>query len=203
MSHDPRNEGEEWTAAEREVFRDLPREKEPPPGLEERLVKELRQRGRLAPARPRWIRPLLQTAAAVLLLVGGVVLGRWTDGAAGPGPEQDTEAHFMLLLYEPPGWSREAEAERVEEYGAWARRLAEEGRSVTGAPLEAVEQVLVPEPGERDATAGPDGEPEGLSLGGYFLIGADDFASAVEVAESCPHLRHGGTVVVRELALEP
>jgi len=200
VSDDPRSE--EWTAEEREIFRDLPRERVPPPGLEERLVKELRRRGRLAPANPRWIRPLLQTAAAVLLVVGGVLLGRWSEGAAG-GPEGEPQAHFMLLLYVPPGWSREAEAERVEEYGAWARRLAAEGRSVTGAPLGTVTQVLVPEHGERKETAVPEWGPEGLTLGGYFLIGAADFDSAVEVAESCPHLRHGGTVVVRALELEP
>ncbi len=36
-------------------------------------------------------------------------------------------------------------------------------------------------------------------LGGWFIVGARDEEQAIEIARSCPHLAHGGTISVREI----
>jgi hypothetical protein len=36
-------------------------------------------------------------------------------------------------------------------------------------------------------------------LGGYFIVEAKDWDAAMEIARSCPHLAHGGTIEVREI----
>ena len=48
----------------------------------------------------------------------------------------------------------------------------------------------------------PDGVPAGgaESVRGYFVIAARDEREALEIARGCPHLRHGGWIVVRPIA---
>jgi hypothetical protein len=42
--------------------------------------------------------------------------------------------------------------------------------------------------------------PPGESrLGGYFLIRAANQRTALEIARSCPHVRYGGRIVLREI----
>jgi hypothetical protein len=36
-------------------------------------------------------------------------------------------------------------------------------------------------------------------LAGYFLISAGDDATAARVARACPHLKHGGGVVLKRI----
>ena len=91
-------------------------------------------------------------------------------------------ANYILLLYESPQFSGGSR----EEYGRWAHAM--EPRVVGGEELGA-NDVLV--------TAGA---PKTDSrLAGYFLIAASDDARATEVAKACPHLRHGGAVVLRRI----
>jgi hypothetical protein len=37
------------------------------------------------------------------------------------------------------------------------------------------------------------------SLGGFFIIAARDPEQAREIASTCPHLRHGGWIVIRQI----
>jgi len=70
---------DELTPAERNALETLSREKEPSPFLEERLVRELRNRGILRPARTieltGW-RVASAAAACLLLVIAGFGLGR-------------------------------------------------------------------------------------------------------------------------------
>jgi hypothetical protein len=76
----------------------------------------------------------------------------------------------------------------VSEYRNWAIGLRKAGAEIRG-------EKLSPERHERLGPAAPGGAP----LGGYFVVSAKDWASAMEVARSCPHLKHGGTIEVREI----
>jgi hypothetical protein len=78
----------ELTPAEREAFAALPRERSPGDLLEQWIVRRLRQRGTLGPARVPgiWLRPCWLTgaaAAAVLLIGGSFVLGQWMGSRQG------------------------------------------------------------------------------------------------------------------------
>jgi hypothetical protein len=77
--------------------------------------------------------------------------------------------------------------ERVSEYRNWAIGLRKAGADIRGEKLK-------PE-GRRLGSAGPGEAP----LGGYFIVSAKDWSAAMEIARSCPHLKHGGTIEVREI----
>jgi len=83
----------------------------------------------------------------------------------------------------------EEEAARVEEYSSWARAQAGSGSLLAGEKLKDEERVLSA-PGAHE---GP------TRATGYFVVAAPDLEGAVAVARTCPHLRHGGGIVVRPI----
>ncbi|HYC31661.1 MAG TPA: YciI family protein [Gemmatimonadales bacterium] len=187
----------ELTPRERDALARLPRGPAPPAELEEATVAALRARGLLrAPSRRRrMLRAGLALAASVALFTVGVAVGR-----RGPAPSAlPAAAEYMLLLYEgaeyrspPPG----RETERVREYSAWAGERAARGELVAGEKLGDEDAVVV----------GADGVvrtlPSGAGsarLAGFFVIRARDRARAVEIARGCPHVRYGGSIVVRRI----
>jgi len=166
----------------------LPREATPPRALRERVIGDLRARGLLRFARPSRRRAGLAAAAAVALFLGGAALGRTT---APVSTAIGSEARFVLLLYEGPGYDRsDPEADRVAEYAAWAR--AQGARIAMGEKLGDEERVLGPAPGA--AAASPE------ALAGFFIIAAGGWDEAMAIARDCPHLRYGGRVAVRQIA---
>ena len=117
--------------------------------------------------------PLYAAAAAIVLAIG--IAFFWTHRAP-------VQPNYILLLYESP---RLAGGSRAE-YGAWAREMRP--LIVGGEELADSTVLAVPaQPAERVA--------------GYFLIRAKDDASAARVARACPHLRHGGAIVLRRIVL--
>jgi hypothetical protein len=170
---------DELTPEEQAALRALPREADPPAALEERVVASLRDRGLVAPRRPRrgivW-----QSAAAVALFAAGLGAGRLTTTR----PTQPEGPVFLLLLYAGP--TAGDEAARAREYGAWAASLRREGRLLGAERLGSDHRVL----GAGEAAPPPRG---------YFLYHATGMEEALEIARTCPHLRHGGQVSVQPL----
>jgi hypothetical protein len=164
----------------------LPRELAPPPSLEDRTVTALRNEGLLRAGQPR--RHIFQAAAAVLLFVTGLAIGR-TTGSTLPVVEEPGAPRFLLLLHGgPSGVSAEAEAALVNEYRAWAIGLRQAGRFVSGERLSDV------------AAIAPTGTlPQVEDLRGFFLISAANLDDALAMARTCPHARRGGLVVVRPI----
>jgi hypothetical protein len=181
----------DWTSEEAEALRALSSGGTAPAALEEKTVERLRGEG-LLPVRPpvsrRW---WLAAAAGTALFAAGLVVGSRLPGSTGtPAAAPD----FVLLLYERGAVGRIAPAEeqaRVEEYRAWAKRLRREGVRIRGERLEPETRWLGP------PTSGGAGD---LLLGGYFVVSARNFAAAVAIARTCPHLKHGGTIEVRAIA---
>lgn len=109
---------------------------------------------------------------------------------------------FILFLHEQPtNWTGLSPAEMqsvIEEYRAWAGRLAAAGRLLGG-------EKLVDEGGRRMAmrdgslvvTDGPYAEAKDV-IGGYFLIEAADYAEAERLCADSPHLKYG-TIEVRRV----
>jgi hypothetical protein len=163
----------------------LPREMPPPRDLEAQTVAALRS-ARLLDRGWRQRVTILRLAAAVVLFVGGVILGRVTTLA--DRPDEDRVPQYILLLHGgPTGLSDEEEAAVVREYGQWAIGLRREGRSVTGERL-----------GDASASVPPLDRPA-PDLRGYFVISAASLEDAVAVARRCPHARRGGQVIVRPI----
>jgi hypothetical protein len=191
---------DELTPDERAAIGALSRQAPPPPGLEDATVAALRARGLLVPPRHGRRRRSIQVAAglaaAIALFLGGLALGRRgaeTGEAAGSGPR------FALLLYEGPEYAQPMagrEAERVHEYSAWARAHAAGGEIEGGEKLKDAAELVIGNDGVVTTTPPDSGATR---LAGFFLIHASDSRSALAIAKSCPHVRYGGSIVIREI----
>jgi len=118
-----------------------------------------------------------------------------TPGAAGD--------EYMLLLYQVRPDSQEPlvdhEPAIVEEYRAWAESLSGRGRLHAGEKLEVDGEWML---GPGHAPAAPttmDVRAPGAVLAGFFIIVAESFEQAVEIAGTCPHLKYGGTIEIRRI----
>jgi hypothetical protein len=181
------------------AFAELDPEIAPSPEVEERIVASLAARGLVRRRRPSFAaapRFFLSAAAAAVLFLAGVLVGSHR------GATEPREGKFALFLSPLAGERAEDEPARVLEYRAWASRIRESGRYVSGEKLERGGRIVSP-PGTRAEQAGGAAlltadAPE--SLAGYFVVTARSLAEAVDLARTCPHVRHGGTVTVRAIA---
>jgi hypothetical protein len=174
-------DADDWTEAESQALRTLAGEEAPPPSAVERTAEALREAGLLGRRTQRrwsWLGAIAATAAA---FVGGMLVAR----PAPPGPPADTRPQFVVLLYGDPSDPAERERE-VGEIKAWARGLAKSGHALSGAKLAESEYRL-----------GPDGTETSAGLGGYIVLAADGPEQALAMARTCPHLQHGGRILVR------
>jgi len=133
--------------------------------------------------------------AAAILLVAGLALGRSWPGDAVP---EDPRPRFALMLYEDANYQAATAGEdRVAEYSAWARSLAQRGLLVDGAELSG-DGVLLGQ-----AEASTDSVPTSSQgvLAGYFVIRAADRNEAERIARECPHLKYQGSISLRALEM--
>ena len=184
---------EELTAEEQAALRQLG-EVEAPAALEDRVVAALRDANEIAaPTGGRragsWI---AAAAAAVLVFVGGMAVQRYVVDDVGAAAVSAVGDRYLLLLLEPADSRLDpaVEAARVAEYGAWAGGLASVGQLEAGEKLEDGGDVV----GE------PFGGPaSGERVTGFFIVRAESAEEARELAESSPHVLHGGRVEVRRI----
>jgi hypothetical protein len=87
----------------------------------------------------------------------------------------------------------------VGQYRAWGEKVRESGRMVGSNKLEDDSGRVLEANGSGKAkvTDGPYAETKDV-VGGYYLIQADSFEDAVEVAQGCPHVQFG-TIEVRRI----
>jgi hypothetical protein len=156
----------------------------PPRALEERTVTALRERGLIRPSRRPWFAIGVLAAAAAILIA--VVL--WAVPPRAVTPRVASGPRFMLLLYAGGDAAPGSSASRRDEYSQWARDVASSGVPITGEELS--DDVR-----ELGAAA-----PSALALPrGFFIVDAPDLASAERIASTCPHLRHGGRIVIKPI----
>ena len=109
---------------------------------------------------------------------------------------------FVLLLHRlrGPAPSAEAMATAIKDYSGWADRLRGEGRLKGGQKLtfDAGRVMRNAAGGRVVVTDGPYAESKEL-LGGFFVVTAKDYDEACRLAESCPHLRYGGQIEIRQI----
>lgn len=157
-------------------LQNLPRETTPPGAV--RHVVARAARGSAATRRYLY----WQLAAAASLFIVAFALGRSTAPRASSLPQQ---REFVLLLY--GGESSASPDDRVSEYAAWASRIRDDGRRVSGERLA-------------DASWSIGAPSANLPLRGFFIVQARDELDARALAESHPHVRYGGGIVVRPVA---
>ncbi len=170
-----------------EQLRGTARDLTPPPALETRATARLIDAGlvcrpstALPPSsRPRTWTALGVAAALVLAFLGGWMAGGRTGAPVEPGNR------YVLLLYAGSQRSPGPD-DHVQAYRDWARDLRGKGRFVSG-------ERLAPR------RISPESATEDEALEGYFVIEANSDREALAIAESHPHARSGGRVVVRRI----
>lgn len=176
----------------------LPGTLQPPGGLEDRVVAELRGRG-LLPARRARVRPGLAVAATLAAFALGALAG-WLAAPLGGSFSNPEGGLYALLLYETPGYLPPRGEEltvRYREYSTWVAEARRRGQFVTGEDLEVAQAWrLAPAAGEVMVTSGVAAD-QPAPLSGLFLVRADAPEQALELARALPHLRHGGQVIVQ------
>ena len=91
-------------------------------------------------------------------------------------------------------------AKIVAEYGAWAEKLAKQGRLELGHKLtDEGGRVMTPKAGKVTVKDGPYIETKEV-VGGVYLIKADDYDHAVKLCEGHPNFRFG-SIEIREIDL--
>ena len=110
---------------------------------------------------------------------------------------------FMLLLHERAGEGSDLSPEEIQgiiqKYRDWSQQMGEAGRLVGGDKLtDDNGKVLRPGGGGVSVTDGPYAETKEV-IGGYFQIEANDYAEAVEISKTCPHLAFGGNIEIRQV----
>ena len=180
---------------EREL-RSLARERRPPRDLEGTVVAGLR-REELLGSRRLASRPWMRAAASVAFLAIGFAIGAWWMRSPALHLQAQHERRFLLLLHESAlsqARAPERQAALIEEYKSWAAQGVKSGFLLEGEKLKEEGRLL---PETTGAGARADGSPG--PIGGYFVIRADDYEQALRLARTCPHLRNGGRIEVREI----
>jgi hypothetical protein len=109
---------------------------------------------------------------------------------------------FMLLLHESPSAFSNISPEEIQqitgEYIAWRRKIESEGKYAGSNKLkdEGGRHVSMRN-GQPRVVDGPYAEAKEI-MGGYFIVTAADYDKAVEISMSCPHLKFGGWIEIRE-----
>ena len=162
-----------------------------PPALEDRVVRSLSERGVLQRPPRLWSRHAAMAVAAAARFALGIAVGTRVEARRTAAPAAAPNApRFALLLY---GGPRDAPGV-VDEYRRWARAVAAESRDVSGEKLgDAGVTVSTATPANAADSAA------GRALAGFFIISASSQEDAVSVARGSPHVRHGGTIVVRPI----
>jgi hypothetical protein len=185
-----------------EVLKGLPASEAPPAFLEERVVARLRDAKMIKASSLSRFRgyPALITAITLSLMtffVGAFIGTRRSVAAASTQP-----AGYLLIVraanaqFEPK--NPQEELLRVKEYSAWARDLRQQGLLVGGEKLKDELNVLSTSVDGRQVNENRANLNEG-GVAGYFLLPSSDYDQALAIARTCPHLKHGGAVELRQI----
>lgn len=109
-----------------------------------------------------------------------------------------------MLIFRGTDWHKGLSPEKMQEVAgewmAWFKRLSDQGKAVSGNPLEA-QGKIVSGKGGRVVADGPFAESK-EAIGGYFLLKVDSLEEAVAIARDCPGLDYGTRVEVRPVLAE-
>ena len=109
-----------------------------------------------------------------------------------------------LLLFRNTQWydaeySREDLQQIMDSVTTWFARLENEGKFVTGQPLNERAAIISGENG-RSVTDGPFAEAK-EAIGGYVKLFARDLEEATAIVQQHPGLQYGLVIEIRELTM--
>jgi hypothetical protein len=110
-----------------------------------------------------------------------------------------TNKNAYMLIFRGNDWHKGLSPEEMQkisdQWMAWFKGLAEQGRALAGNPLEPRGKIVSGANG-RIVVDGPFAESK-EAIGGYFLLQVSSLDEAVAIAQACPGLPYGAKVEVR------
>jgi hypothetical protein len=106
---------------------------------------------------------------------------------------------FMLIFHSgtsTPQGSPEEMQEYMNKWFAWIEQLSKEGKYAAGEALLPGGKLITGK--SKTVTDGPYTEGKEI-VGGYFIVNADNYDEAVEIAKGCPDFAYDGSVQVRQV----
>jgi hypothetical protein len=102
---------------------------------------------------------------------------------------------FMLLLHETPGEYESMSPSEIqaiiEKYSAWTGKVGAAGKLVNGHKLMYEGgKMMTRDGGKTTVVDGPYVETKEV-VGGFFIVRAESYEEAAEIASTCPHLDFG------------
>jgi hypothetical protein len=165
-----------------------------PAPLRQRIRGSLLSRGLLSFERRSPARWGILAAAAVLIFVAGIAVGRArSQPQHSAGAPSGTPKYALILYGGFEGDTGTAHTAREQEYGNWARSLSGDAKFVGGEELGRFV-------GEYTAQSELSAPTTGR-VAGFFLIDASSDAIAQRIAKDCPHLKYGGRVLVQAVEM--
>jgi len=107
---------------------------------------------------------------------------------------------FMLFVI--GGYDTEANLspediqQRIQKYRDWSGDLAQQGKLVDANKITDEPHVLIRENGQFTVQQS---QPDESTVGGYFVIKADDYDEAIALSKACPIFEHGGSLEIRQI----
>lgn len=112
------------------------------------------------------------------------------------------KTYALLLNHAPDRYADLSEDDYmaiIKDYVAWTEKLSAEGVYVGGEKLaDGPGKVLTRTDGGIEVHDTPLAELTEV-LGGLMMIKAEDYAAAVEIAKTCPHMVHNSGLEIREI----
>jgi len=177
----------ELTPLEQKAFNQLSRSKTPPYTLESNIINILKIKGLInsTSSIKSAIKVAIGLAAIVLLFFVGFLFGRITT----PTLAEASNPLYMLLLHEQAGSIPANDPAIVMEYIQWMQAIQSDNKYISGSELQPLVQFV----GDQDF-----GHEKDL-ISGYFVVEAKDFNQAISISQTCPHIKYGGWIEVREM----
>jgi hypothetical protein len=144
---------------------------------------------------------IFRTAAAIVLVLGGVLLGRGMDRGGfqqtveTPSQVSAESPQFLFLMFRGEAPTPAAEAELTDQVVSWVVALEQEDRLVTtGRLAESPNGWVGSDPND-------EGGREPHQRSGFMLVRAADLEEARQIASNYPSLAYGGAIEV--LTIKP
>ena len=111
-------------------------------------------------------------------------------------------SQFVLFIRNGEESSEQLSPEQIQQaiqrFSEWAKRLREQGKLLAAEKLKDNTGLLLSKRNGQVVVDGPFAETK-ETIGGYFVIEAENLDEAIEITKECPGLSHGGIVELREL----
>lgn len=180
---------EELTPEEQAAFKAMALAKQPPNGLEDKVVAELKKEGLIKKTYKmnNYIKYAAGIAASVIIFFAGNLVGKQTGTVA----EIDPLNGYIMILKEDASFKPGDPMQMFEEYASWMNGLYKQGVKITGQELknEALEVTA-------SATTSLEGDDERRTTG-YFIIETKTEEEALAVVKDNPHLKYGGIIELK------